>query len=344
MAGLTINYYLHVEAEAAEDGGAEEELLGVERFEGIQEKLIPDYSEEGHKVSITKFFAGCNDHRWLVKDLVHVSDTETSVYLEAWKNNRREEFLSQTKKSNRSVISKLQFGTLVEVEFGFIPNVKKLNGDVRTNKRYPDTVHKGEMHKRRLCVVVKADSGRVQVVPVTSQAPGSFGDLSVCQISDASLADLIGYNDPAIPSYAICRMIKTVALTRVLPPISRQRGTRAAFRDNRYSKKLNGSDKAVFKQALSHAVGLTDYSELKEKVSEYYQELQVVRPEKETLAEQVARLTREKTALELRTKRSEALFEIMTDWRMGVSGDTPETARAHIEAEVDEYMAILNGS
>ncbi|MGE0013299.1 MAG: hypothetical protein AB7S62_13820 [Azoarcus sp.] len=343
MTGLTINYFLHVEAEAAEVEGAEEELLGVERFEGIQEKLIPGYNEEGHKVSITKFFAGRDDHRWLVKYLVHVSDSETSVYLEAWKNNRREEFLSQTQKSNRSVISKLQFGTLVEVEFGFIPSVKKLNGDVRSNKRYPDTIHKGEMHKRRLCVVVKADSQRVQVVPVTSQAPGSFGDLSVCQISDASLADLIGYNDPAIPSYAICRMIKTVALTRVLPPISRQRGTRAAFRDHRYSKKLNGADRAAFKQALSHAVGLTDYCDLKEKVSEYYRELQVIKPENEILAKQMVRLMREKADFEAMAERYEVLLEIMTDWRMAAAGDSPEMARAYIEAEVTEYAAILNG-
>lgn len=280
-----------------------------------------------------------------MRSLVHRSDAETSVYLEAWRENRQEEFLSQTKKSNRSVISKLQFGTLVEVEFGFIPSVKKLNGDVRTNKRYPDTVHKGEMHKRRLCVVVKADSGRVQVVPVTSQAPDSSGDLSICQISDASLADLIGYNDPAKPSYAICRMIKTVALTRVLPPLSRQRGATAAFRDNRYSKKLNGADRALFKQALSHAVGLTDYCDLRKKVSEYYRTLQVLIPEKEGLVKQVTRLTQEKADFEAMTKRCEALLEMMTDWRMGVSGgsDSLEDVRACIEAEVTDYAAILNG-
>lgn len=219
MADLIINYYLHTDK--AVDTGAEQreaQLLGIERSQSFTENLLPSFEEEGHKVSITKFFDGQVDHRWLVEDLVHVSETETSLYLVAWSRNRFEEFLSQTKKSNRAVISRLQFGTLVEVEFGFIPRVKKLNGDVRTNKRYPDTIHKGEMHKRRMCVVVKTDSGRVQVVPITSQALNSPGDLSVCQISDASLTDLIGYNNPAIPSYAICRMIKTVALTRVLPP------------------------------------------------------------------------------------------------------------------------------
>lgn len=338
MTDLTINYFLH-----SADNEAEFRLLGVERLEGIKEKLIPSFTEEGHKVSITKFFDGIDDHRWLVKNLVHNSDTETSVYLDAWMNNRHEEFLSQTKKSNRTVVSKLQFGTLVEVEFGFIPNVKKLNGDIRTNKRYPDTIHKGEMHKRRLCVVVKADSGRVQVVPVTSQAPSSTGDLTVCQISDASLADLIGYNDPAIPSYAICHMIKTVALTRVLPPLARQNGARAAYRNNRYSKKLNGADRHAFKESLSHAVGLTDYYGLKEKVNEYYQELKGLKPEKENLAEQVAQLIQEKTVFEEMARRYDTLLEIMTDWRMGASGDNLVEARAYIEDEITEYATILSG-
>lgn len=331
MTDLTINYFLFAGGEETEA-----QLLGVERFEGIEEKLIPGYSVGGPNVSVTKFFEGFDDHRWLVKNLIHISSAETSVFLSAWKNNSNEEFLSQTKKSRHTVISSLQFGTLVEVEFGFIPAVKKLNGEVRTNKRYPDTIHKGEMHKRRLCVVVKADSSRVRVVPITSQTPSSAGDLSICEINDESLADLTSYNDPEISSYAICGMIKTVALTRVLPPVSIQRGVRAAFRDNRYSKKLKSRDKKAFKQALSHAVGLTDYYDLKDKVSEYYQELEVLKPTN-------ASLMQEKAASEITSSRYDALLEMMTDWRMGVSGENAVNARAFIEAEISEYTAILNG-
>lgn len=338
MTCLTIKYYLYTEPEP-EATSFEMPLLGIETYEGINEKLIPNYDEVGHKVSITKFFDGYEDHRWLVQNLVHISDTETAIYLEKWKSHRLEEFLSQTRKSNRSVISKLQFGTLVEVEFGFIPNVKKLNGSIRTNKRYPDTVHKGEIHKRRLSVVVKADSGRVQVVPITSIPPDSPGDLSICQISNASLADLIGYNNPDKSSYAICRMIKTVALTRVLPPLSRQARTKSPFRDNRYSKKLNRPDITAFRQALSHAVGMTDYYDLRKKVSEYFKELEIVRPHNEKL---VAQLEIHKADYETMTKRYDALLEILTDWRMGVSGDTPDQAKAHIEAELVQYLAILN--
>ena len=330
MTDLTINYFLHTEDESSEI-----KLLGTERFEGIEENLIPGYSVGGPKVSVTKFFEGFDYHRWLVKNLVHVSRTETSIYLSAWANNSNEEFLSQTKKSKHTVISSLQFGTLVEVEFGFIPTVRKVNGEVRTNKRYPDTIHKGEIHKRRLCVVVKADSSRVRVVPITSQTPITAGDLSICKINDESLADLTSYNDPEIPSYAICGMIKTVALSRILPPLSLQNGVRAAFRDNRYSKKLKSRDKSAFKQALSHAVGLTDYFDLKEKVSEYYQELQVVKPANEEMMQ-------EKADFEITSNRYDALLEMMTDWQMGVSGENADNARAYIEAEITEYTAILN--
>jgi hypothetical protein len=57
MTELIISYFL--------DDGAQ--LLGVERFEGIEEQLIPAFSEGGHKVSVTKFFRGFDDCRWLVK-------------------------------------------------------------------------------------------------------------------------------------------------------------------------------------------------------------------------------------------------------------------------------------
>ncbi|MCH8544218.1 MAG: type II toxin-antitoxin system PemK/MazF family toxin [Alcanivorax sp.] len=343
MTGLIINYYLHSGVGQAVDEGVGGRLLGVERFEGINEKLLPSYDENGHKVSVTKFFEGYEDHRWLVKGLVYISTIETSVYLEPWKSSQREEFLSQTKKSNHTVIGRLHFGTLVEVEFGFIPRVRKLNGDVRSNKRYPDTVHNGEMHKRRLCIVVKADNARAQVVPLTSQAPESPGDRSLCPIGAGSLSDLVSYNDPTIPSYAICRMIKTVAHSRILPPLSKQRGATKPFRDNRYSKKLNSADRATFKQALSHAVGLADYYDVKEKVSDYYRKLEAANHENENLAEQVVRLTAEQARVEAVASRCEALLEIMIDWRRGVSEDSLEQARAYIETELTDYMAILSG-
>jgi hypothetical protein len=337
MIELIISYFLHSDEEEAES-----QLLGVESYQGIKEKLIPDYSAQGHKVTITKFFEGYDDHRWLVKGLDHASITETSIYLEPRVNNRQEEFLSQTKKSNRSVISKLQFGTLVEVEFGYIPLVKKSNGDVRGNKRYPDTVHKGEMHKRRLCIIVKADSSRVQVVPITSQEPNSLGDLSIFEISSASLRSLIGYKNPDILSYGICRMIKTVSVSRILPPLAIQSRTTSAYRDIRYSKKLNGVDQKAFKESLSHAVGLTDYYDLKEKVGEYYQELVALKADCDSLSQQVEQLTEEKVLFEELKNRHDALLEIITDWRMGASEDSPEKARVYIENEVAEYLAILN--
>jgi len=41
--------------------------------------------------------------------------------------------------------------------------------------------------------------------------------------------------------------------------------------------------------------------------------------------------------------RYDTLLEIMTDWRMGASGDNPVEARAYIEEEITEYAAILSG-
>lgn len=333
MTTLNLRYYLHQEGEDSK------QLLGAEQLDSIGETLIPDYSDGGHKVSITKFFNGIECHRWLVKDLVHDSASETSVFLAAWKDSGNEEFLSQTRKAKRNVISSLQFGTLVEVDFGFIPKVKKSNGSVRTNKRYPDSIHHGEIHKRRLCVVVKADPSRVQVVPLTSKEPGSDGDLSICPISDQSLSTLAGYSSSAVQSYAICRMIKTVAISRILPPLARQGKTRSLYRDVRYVKRLAKRDKNAFKAALSHAVGLGDYEDVKKKLGESAKET----IELESSNQRLEELLEEKEASrkELR-ERNEVLMEILVDKFREGQHDSTEAVKARIERDIVSYKAILN--
>ena len=334
MNELIINYYLN-----SDYYNADKQPLGIEKKIGFQENLIPGHSEDSHKITISNIFEGHSAHRWLIKQIIHDSNNETSIFIEPRVNN--EEFLSQTKKSNKHVISRLQLGTLIEVEFGYIPVIKKINGDIRSNKRYPDTIHKGEIHKRRLCVVVKANGNRVQVVPVTSQN-SSVRDLSTFELSFNSLKDLVGYNAHNITSYGLCNMIKTVSISRILPPLARNNRTRASYRDNRYSKKLNGSDCKKFKESLSHSVGFPYYSSLKEKVGDYFNELEDLKRENLAIKLEVEQLKNEKCEYEVMEKRYNTLLEIMTDWRMGASEDSEEQAKKHIENEITEFDIILN--
>ncbi|WP_155858670.1 hypothetical protein [Acinetobacter sp. BMW17] len=95
-----------------------------------------------------------------------------------------EEFLTKTLKDNKArghggINQLLHKGKIVEVEFGHYHNVFKIakNKKLGTNKRYKSTVQNGEMHKRRLAIVVKVQpNNMVQVVPITSKEPQSEND------------------------------------------------------------------------------------------------------------------------------------------------------------------------
>ena len=89
-------------------------------------------------------------------------------------------------------------------------------------------------------------------------------------------------------------------------------------------------------------MGFPDYFDLREMVDVYYQELKDIKPKKESLTEQVVQLTKEKTVFEDMATRYDALLEIMTDWRMGASGDSSAEARVYIDKEITQYVAILS--
>lgn len=334
MSRFVIKYYLE-----PINVGDKAVLLGVDAFCGTSECHIPDYSANGHPITLTKFFHGHVTYKWLIKDLVHLPNNVTAITLEGRSNSLSEEFLKQTIFSNRSVINKLQFGTLVEVEFGYISSVKRSNGIISENERYPDSIQKGEIHKRRLCVVVKADGNRVQVVPITSKAK-STSDLSMVQLSQDSLKDISGYNAQTNSSTAICRMIKTVSTSRVLPPLAFSGGTTSPFRDKKYSKKLTGVDIQKLRQSLSHAVGLSDYNLVKDQHKIFFEELRVLRPIQEQFEAATERLNERESELQALKTRYDALHSMMVEWRLGSSIDDRETAERFVDGEVDTYLEL----
>lgn len=307
-------------------------LLGAENSSNITEKLIPNSG--GHDITITKFFTGRQYHRWLVKNVVNTSNYQTDIYLEPRCNSSKEEFLSKTYLRKPGILTRLRIGSLVEVDFGYIPKIKKINGDIRSNKRYPDGILNGELHKRRLGIVVKAANKQVQVVPVTSQPPKSSGNAAIREISRNSLANLIDYNDPAKQSFALCHMIKAVSLNRILPPKEIKQNAYTAYRDISYTLRLNNDDLKQVRQGLAHSVGFHDYFELKDKVGEYYSQIEGLKID---LLNAQIELEGNRQALEQRN----ALFELLVDWRRGISSDSLHEATEYVESELQSYLDIL---
>lgn len=315
--------------------------LGAEHHNAISETILPNYdpNPQGVVVSISKLFEFHTCNRWKVLMLARDGDS-MYVYLEPRNSSSNEEFLSQTHRNNKRVTSKLQFGTLVEVEFGYLNQVYNHDSGFSENQCYPDLIQKGEIHKRRLCIVIKAQAGRVQLVPVTSKPPRDGRDRSIVEISQESLASLTSYNDEDIQSYALCQMVKTVSSTRVLPPRTINANGRI-YRDISYPFKLSSSDLKRFRSSFSHSVGFQDYYELKDKVGQLYLESKSLSGERDILASKLAETERRLDELDGVLPRFEALFEIMVDWYRGTKECTSDEARAEIEDEIDYYMQTL---
>ena len=138
-------------------------LLGMETYNSISEALMPGSGE--HKIFCIKKFTGVDNYRWHVESVEKLTATgvvpaEFTVTLSEIYSTVPEEYLKQTLKKTQSSLNRVvQFGTVVEVDYGFIQSVGRADGMLRTNKRYCDTLQRGEMHKRRLAIVVRASRG-----------------------------------------------------------------------------------------------------------------------------------------------------------------------------------------
>ncbi|WP_299022237.1 type II toxin-antitoxin system PemK/MazF family toxin [uncultured Photobacterium sp.] len=349
---MIINYHLVKVIDEADGQKEQIELLGTERSEKITQVLFPDTRKDIASVSLTKCFEGTENHRWKVLRVEHGNDYQIDVYLEPRKSSLREEFLLKTrsKLSNKQHISKrIQRGTLVEVEFGYEQSIKKSCGKLASNKRYPDMLHRGEMHKRRLCIVLGLKGTTVRVVPISSLKQ-DLSDKTIFELSYESLEALTAYNDEDIRSYALCGMAQTVSMSRVLPPMSVNiHGKKEViYRNSKYPHRLSKLDESSLATALNYAVGCGDYEEIKKQRHKYFTDrLQLLNENKENqerltlLGGQLATNKTELEALRETKKQFDALFEIMVDWKNQISQKNINELEEEIREEIRNYMELL---
>lgn len=318
--------------------GRDGTILGTENSTGITEVLFPDVNYFSNPITITKMFEGHATHRWLVVAVSHPSVTEIIVDLSPRVPQEVEIYLAKTYQNKHSIISSLQKGIFVEVDYGHTHSVKKSCGATKSNKRYPDLKQIGEMHKRRLAIVVKASPNGIQIVPITSKRPSNSGDKSIFIVDPASTKNLVHYNSTSKTSYALCNMMETVSLNRILPPLAyptKQGGRRAPERSTGYPHKLIATDKRLLDAALSTSMGFQDYLDLKTKYSTLYKE-------NEQLSEQIKRLETDLTTENKKTAQMEALWTLIEDhYRNLYANKTIVEIRSLIAQEIAEIRDIL---
>ena len=295
-------------------------LLGKETYSSISEALMPGSGD--YKVFCIKKFTGVANYRWYVESVEQLTapgvvPVEFTVTLSTIFGTVSEEYLQQTLKKTSSSLNKVvQPGTVVEVDYGFIQTVGREDGVLRTNKRYCDTLQKGEMHKRRLAIVVKANRGVCQVVPVTSNDPGS-ADKTSFQLSRATLDQLPAWGSSGKDSWAVCQMVESVSLNRILPPVTEYqvRGQPRRGRNTHYTLRLTEAEKAHLKNSLLHVIGVTDYQQTKTRLVEMRDQLQALTTVAADLESANARIA----TLESEHKELLLYQEVARDWskRMG---------------------------
>ncbi|OZY86030.1 hypothetical protein CBP51_03090 [Cellvibrio mixtus] len=325
---------------------SDKSILGSETLSKIDETAFPDTNYFTNPITITKKFSSHDGYRWLVKSVQHPSKKEILIDLEERTPSIKEVFLSQTYKKNSSVISRLQIGVLVEVEHGYYTSIKKINGDIKSSKRYPDLRQSGEMHKRRLAIVVNATNKFIQVVPITSQAPLDNRDKSIFKISPDSLKDLMDYNQAGKESFALGSMIQSVSLSRVLPPLAKSKSNKTVISERSvgYPHRLTGADRKLLESALSIAVKLGDYSENKKKLDEEFKKNKKKDDEINLLKSQLAERESEIETLTSESKRHEAIMIIIEDhYRQIHTNKSKDELLKFIEDEIQTNMEILRG-
>ena len=310
--------------------------LGTETLDGVSETLLPRHQEDS-KIYFVKKFDGSACYQWLVLSVEKTAPTTTTcasfkIFLEAPSNTDAVEYLYQTlnKGKGRTLQSVVRPGNLVEVDYGHELAVGRSDGELRSNKRYSDTIQNGEMHKRRLAIVVNISRrSTLQVVPITSVEPAAM-DKTAFEISSATLNQLTFYGNSGKRSWAIANMIETVSTRRVLPPVSyfNHRGHTRFGRDTNYSISLASAEVRSLKEALLHSISVRDYFENQNALSQAKARVQALEPLVDQLGQAVAR----EQGLSQEVEHLRLCKEVADMWAKGMSLD--------LQNEVEQLKAM----
>ena len=221
----------------------------------------------------------------------------------------RIESLAQTNHHRkRHPSSLLRRGTLVEVDFGFIQQVANSDGSLTGSRDWLDTHLSGEMHKRRLAVVVSVGISSLLVVPVTSKCEVKH-DRSRFELSPETLGKLDFYGTSGKRSWVLAGLPSSVSFERVFPPgISGRHGGRSnRTRDSSYPIRLTTSEQTKLRIALAHGIGLRDYETL-------HQDLSQERLKTNNLAATIEVLKLQLASLHIENGRLRLVEEVAVDW------------------------------
>ncbi|MFM0011508.1 type II toxin-antitoxin system PemK/MazF family toxin [Paraburkholderia sediminicola] len=281
--------------------------LGTETHQDIDEVMLPSNPEDGSPIFLTKKFAGQRDFRWKVESVCQKAGVPDAHYLvtlsrgqQVLKHFYLKNILAARGEKVRAVVHEW---SIVEVEFGHSLTVGKASGDIRSNKRYSDTIQLYSMPKRRLAIVIqvieRSQEDLLQVIPITSKAP--FGqDRSIVEVTSA-LTDFFYYQKR---SWAACKMIQTVTASRIIAP-ARTIPFQAPARDKGFKTKIQGFVRESLRDALMHGVNASGRVKASQALVTMNEKFAALTTQSAESAASAAALGQQVTELEARLKMYE---------------------------------------
>lgn len=215
--------------------------MGEVEYSSISEMLVPSYDGSYEYFIKQKFQSRPMESTWQIRRierpqnniLIIVDPISVPVCV-------TKHAASQQQKVNNLLT---EFA-IVEVDFGFYSNTLNINGDEEKNHSNTTTLMKGEMHKRRPCVLLKINQFTAQVIPLTSNPKRINYHLDI----KVDLSKIAALNDRyKIDSFALIEMIQTVSHDRIFPP----KASDGKYKHNYFKYKLIKEDKEAIKVGLA---------------------------------------------------------------------------------------------
>jgi uncharacterized protein YifN (PemK superfamily) len=218
-------------------------LLGEVTHSNFSEIALPAFKQDSHDVFVkhnfTKYKGVLN---WQVKNVIIDND---AVYISLDESDFSASVAEFSASQNKDAGYYLKPYQIVDVEFGFYSELFDGHNAPQTNNRVGNGLIKGEMHKRRPCIVLREHRGCVQVIPLSTKIKLAHDPLNI-EISPESFSSLAArYREK--PSFALLNMIQTVSTHRVFPP----RNTRSKYEHKYHQYKITQSDRDLIKTALA---------------------------------------------------------------------------------------------
>lgn len=222
-------------------------FLGSVNKAGIKETLLPKFIKGEHKVFINKHFINAPDFvTWEIIDIEKLGEI-VHIFLRPEMNATLSYGTFARSQSKSSTSFYIKRHSIVDVDYSHHSVLDDFSGTSSSNEKYASASMYGELHKKRPCIVLSADSswGVSQVLPLTTR--DSAANDSRCILISATSFNHLAPRYRAKPSYAMMDMIQSVSSFRIHPPEAKE----SRLNTHLHSQSIQQQDKDAIEMALS---------------------------------------------------------------------------------------------